>query len=359
MLESLRIGVLPKINPLSVRNIREFTPDTKPNLRQELRKDTFVKPPSFKGVPKWSTDFEIKRQKGLPCACCGKKTLTSSQFYYFSENIASKTGEALAKELTKHYKYYDPTEKLVVDELIKYSKNNPEAGIAQLVKIANQGTRAKLEDEQIQILDKINAIGEQLSNGDRAYLQRFINNSANTVRSREEEFKRKTFISNLQDMAKGSSYPEVYARIVQEAEKLPTSRLDIGAFLIKYSKDKRSEIEIAQRLLKPCLATTEHIIPRSTNEWGKKESELYKEDNTENFIIFCDDCNQRRKKRPYTEWIEMNPSMPHNLQNYLYAVGKRIRSGELRDYNDYPQDIVNTIEKVTNGLVKLQLPRTN
>jgi hypothetical protein len=356
MLESLRVGAFPKTPPLINGNIREFAPDTKPRLQQELRRDTFTRSTSFKGEPKWSDDFAIKRLEGIPCACCGKKTLTGAQISEFVNNVVGKTGSALGKELMKYYNYYDPIEKLVVGEIMKYSSINPDYNISQLVKVANAGTRAKLEFEQIRVLGEIGKIGEQLDDKEKTILEKFIKNNMRVIKSVDEEFKRKTFISGLGVIAKDSSNPDVYEKILQEAEKLPTSRVDVGAFFIKYSKDKRSQGEIAYRLLKPCLATTEHVVPRSVNEWGKKDSELHKEDNTANYLVFCDDCNGERAIMPYPELIKRKPDLPNSLQNYLYEVGKKIKSGELRGYDDYPQDIVETVTKATDGLIKLKLP---
>ena len=71
---------------------------------KELSADAFEKSKkiSFEGYACEPEKFEIKKLPGIPCACCGKTTITTTQLNDFAKVVESATGDDLARALKKY-----------------------------------------------------------------------------------------------------------------------------------------------------------------------------------------------------------------------------------------------------------------
>ncbi len=328
-------------NPFATPFFAGFVP------KERLEKDTFEKNNiSFEGKNCSTSNFEVKFLYDINCPSCNKTMVTSNQLNSFIKNVDHKSGENLIKIIKRYDKYYHDTEKEVADKICNYAVENPKLNISEIVKALSIEHQENLVQEQNAILDQLRKEADTLEESEKEEYIAFINDSMEASRNFEDEkyFKRKTFLDNLSEIGKNLKDQENFDRIYEIACKLPTSANSANAFFIKYSR--RGDEEIARRLLNPSLTTTEHVHPRS------KEGE----NNTANYIAMCAECNSNRGSMPYLEWFKTHPDMPKNLQNYVNIIAERIKSKELRGYDSYLFEIIDTIERETDGKLKLQKP---
>lgn len=322
-----------------------------PKMYNAPVKDTFEKRQdvSFVGKSCSTNNFEVKFLYDIDCPSCAKPMVTSNQMNSFIKNIDHKTGENLIKVIKRYDKYYHDTEKAVADEICEYAVENPQANISQIVKELSIQHQENLIKEQNEILAKLKAESKTLEKSEREQYEELIDKAINASKNFDEQnyFKRKTFLSDLSELGSNLKDEKNFERIYSIAQNLPTSSNSINAFFIKYSR--RGEEEIARRLLNPSLTTTEHVHPRAKDG----------ENNTSNYIAMCAECNSNRGHMPYLDWFKEHPEMPENLQKYVNTVAERIKSKELRGYNSYLYEIIKTIEKETDGKLKLEMPDMN
>ena len=74
-------------------------------------------------------------------------------------------------------------------------------------------------------------------------------------------FSRKSFIYDLAKLLRGVNKPELEEQLINIAQKLPTSKECLSAYILKSAGE--SSNKIAYRLLWPSTASVEHILPSS------------------------------------------------------------------------------------------------
>ncbi len=306
---------------------------------------------SFKGVECHPSNFKIKMAYGVICPCCGHVMLTKKQSNAFVARVSNKTGEDLQKELEKELPYFRENEKQIANILISDSKNNPDMDLSQLVTLEARDGIGSLECSQKAIINDIRKQAEGLSSKKREQLLSILDDEESLIDNSDDfvHFKRRNFVDKIEKFkirCVGKD-KETASYISDLAKNMPTSAMNKDAFFVKYKR--RTNADIARRLVLPSLATTEHIRPQSKN--GKN--------NTDNYIPLCSDCNSRRGNISYSEWFKIHPEMPSNLQEYLNQVSAMIKNKEFigwEIYDTYIDDVIKAVYEETNGALRLKKP---
>lgn len=284
-------------------------------------------------VPCAPKNFQIIKLEDIPCPSCGLIMPTKAQQGEFIETVRNATGKDLIKTLEKYKNYYQKTELKVVDEIISTAQDFQDKKLFEIIIIMDFRHRPKLENAQYNIFKNIEEISKGLSKDEKDTVHNITLEARKLVSGEDEEkvFKRKDFLREIYDVEVKAENRAIHRAMYKEAIKLPTSSSDIAAFCAKYSREKTSD-RIAERLLMPSVATTEHVKP--TSRGGKNL--LY------NYISECGYCNWTRHSIPYKQWVkEYQPDMVVNAQNYFDEVSKRINDGEIPKkymevYENYP-----------------------
>ncbi len=307
--------------------------------------------PSFGGMQCSPSTFNIKHAYGIDCPCCGQPMLTHSQVDLFAKRTKDKKGDELQNELLKKYEFYRPNEREIVDILVQDSKMNPEFSLSDIVSCESAGSLNGLEVVQKNIIEDMKTKTKDLSPDVREYLGVILDDALDAIDDSNDDvyFKRKDFISRIQNSSLFLDAPDrrIIDSLVDEAETMPSSSTSKDAFFVKYSR--RSNEEIARRLVLPALSTTEHIVPQSRD--GAND--------IENYIPLCGKCNSERGNTPYDRWFAMHPEMPVNLQKYILQVSDMIENREFAGYqyyDTYVDDVIKTIYTETGGKLKLKTP---
>ena len=118
-------------------------------------------------------------------------------------------------------------------------------------------------------------------------------------------FSRKGFIYDLDKMLRDLPDTELRERMVAIAEKLPTSRDCVSAYIMKHRNDPSEKI--AYKLIWPSMASVEHIHPRACGG----------PDAMSNFGGACTRINSDRSSMDFVDYMKINPNVKKYCQQYV------------------------------------------
>lgn len=215
----------------------------------------------------------------LPCAYTGIEMISQKQF---DELIQTKvlTGNSadVIKELKKFEKSLFPVENGIFNILKSLSEKYPEKNLQELLKLKYPIAEKKLIQQQANTLNRINMVIRDLPKEEFLKIREIVQESFDKIfapnPNPQDRFKRKALLYKLKNQ--NLTNKKIQKRIIKLAEKLPNSETSVNSFIVKYSEPYRiryenknpkqipqTSEEIALRLLRPSLATEEHIYPQA------------------------------------------------------------------------------------------------
>lgn len=215
----------------------------------------------------------------LPCAYTGIEMISQKQF---DELIQTKvlTGNSadVIKVLKKFEKSLFPVENGIFNILKSLSEKYPEKNLQELLKLKYPIAEKKLIQQQANTLNRINMIIRDLPKEEFLKIREIVQESFDKIfapnPNPQDRFKRKALLYKLK--TQNLTNKKIQKRIIKLAEKLPNSETSVNSFIVKYSEPYRiryenknpkripqTSEEIALRLLRPSLATEEHIYPQA------------------------------------------------------------------------------------------------
>lgn len=215
----------------------------------------------------------------LPCAYTGIEMISQKQF---DELIQTKvlTGNSadVIKELKKFEKSLFPVENGIFNILKSLSEKYPEKNLQELLKLKYPIAEKKLIQQQANTLNRINMVIRDLPKEEFLKIREIMQESFDKIfapnPNPQDRFKRKALLYKLK--TQNLTNKKIQKRIIKLAEKLPNSETSVNSFIVKYSEPYRiryenknpkqipqTSEEIALRLLRPSLATEEHIYPQA------------------------------------------------------------------------------------------------
>lgn len=215
----------------------------------------------------------------LPCAYTGIEMISQKQF---DELIQTKvlTGNSadVIKVLKKFEKSLFPVENGIFNILKSLSEKYPEKNLQELLKLKYPIAEKKLIQQQANTLNRINMVIRDLPKEEFLKIREIVQESFDKIfapnPNPQDRFKRKALLYKLK--TQNLTNKKIQKRIIKLAEKLPNSETSVNSFIVKYSEPYRiryenknpkqipqTSEEIALRLLRPSLATEEHIYPQA------------------------------------------------------------------------------------------------
>lgn len=225
------------------------------------------------------TFFRKISNEHLPCAYTGIEMISQKQF---DELIQTKvlTGNSadVIKELKKFEKSLFPVENGIFNILKSLSEKYPEKNLQELLKLKYPIAEKKLIQQQANTLNRINMVIRDLPKEEFLKIREIVQESFDKIfapnPNPQDRFKRKALLYKLK--TQNLTNKKIQKRIIKLAEKLPNSETSVNSFIVKYSEPYRiryenknpkkipqTSEEIALRLLRPSLATEEHIYPQA------------------------------------------------------------------------------------------------
>lgn len=301
---------------------------------------------TFKGHHCDKSNFQVKREEGIPCACCGRLMMTNDGVKHFENKAVGLTGENLQQLLTVNMDYFRGTEKAVVNFLLKTSKENPDLTLKGLLTKYSPNAKVLLEDEQFIVMNELKEKASVL--GKDNIVEKCVDKAIDKIKygTDKNHFERVPFLKEMVKTTNKLQDKELAGQLLDIAVKIPMSKNSIEAFIVKYAHGDKDDKAIAHRLAQTAVSTAEHIHPDT----------LGGPDNTANYVAECGDCNSKRGHMPLEEWMQNFPNMPRSVQRNIDEVTERIINGNLGGrYDDYPIDIQRTMERETDGIIKIKV----
>ena len=225
--------------------------------------------------------FRKLAQEGLPCAYTGIRMIPRADVDSLIKiQVLNKKSEVALKYL-KPYKdslYDDSIEKRIFNYLENEAKKHPDMKLQDLLKLKYNSAEKSLVSQQAKILDQIILMSRKLPKADYLKIRKLAQISFEKILAQdpfpEERFRRKDFLYALKEL--DISDEKIKQAMIHKAEKLPQSSNSINAFIVKYSqpykfkinnegrisKTARDSEDLVLRLLRPSIATDEHIYPQ-------------------------------------------------------------------------------------------------
>lgn len=215
----------------------------------------------------------------LPCAYTGIEMISQKQFdELIQTKVLSGNSADVIKELKKFEKSLFPVENGIFNILKSLSEKYPEKNLQELLKLKYPIAEKKLIQQQANILNRINMVIRDLPKEEFLKIREIVQESFDKIfapnPNPQDRFKRKALLYKLK--TQNLTNKKIQKRIIKLAEKLPNSETSVNSFIVKYSEPYRiryenknpkqipqTSEEIALRLLRPSLATEEHIYPQA------------------------------------------------------------------------------------------------
>ncbi|MBR6298063.1 MAG: hypothetical protein IKR34_02340 [Candidatus Gastranaerophilales bacterium] len=318
---------------------------------------------SFGGKYCSTENFKVKRIENLKCPVCGKIMLSDKQINSFVKDVAPKKGEQLVQALEKYeddYVFtnkrlsgktsiYRPVSQDAVDIIKHLAKEYPNEDLFGLFQIQKQKSMQELIPMQLDIMRKFEeyALSHATDDEHKEKLKSLIEEYTKQIYGLSAtQFARKAFISAAVGSFSDETEKKEVNQIVQE---MPNSKSKVHAFFIKYGNKISNSEDAAKSFVIQAIPTAEHIQPKSKGG----------ENMLSNYIADCGYCNNTRLSLDFYEWVKEIPDFQEKLQEYLSEVQEAIDKGALDlEYQKYISAVIEKIENLSNGEIKLQLTKS-
>ena len=286
----------------------------------------------------------VRFDESVRCPCCGErmKKFDKTEARKFAKEISKKKGTDLADDLRRNMKKFQANKRSLVREIIRLAPKYPDKKLSEILGVLSLKYTDILRMKQIVIamqisreIDNITPENESVINKWQVeQIQRIIN------ASEEGDFRNKHLVASFIKKAKEQNIEIDEDKIRTYFDKLPSSKKDPAAFVVKYQR--RDSREAAYRLLKNVEPTIEHIIPFAES----------RNNHTENLLVMCSDCNTIRGSMSYDDFITQHPEMLQNIDKYFADIRRVINTSkdqmspeDREQYKTYVQDVQATLEK--------------
>ncbi len=312
-----------------------------------------------------------KNEFKLPFRDLIKKTNNPSNYFPDINDFYKVAPEIYNKQLIETlepFKFYMHSVESSAFELIKKLHSQfPQRTFQQLLSMLREPNLKTLENEQLEILNRIEQILKPLhtrttteTRGDRKdkiialEIKILITDTKNIMKhsSSDEGFRRKVFIRNLNNLTKQGYNRALFGDIRKLAEKLPTSRTSKSAFIVKYSGkvsapdgtfQYKSSQGIAHNLICSAQFTLDHLLALG----------LGGENSLHNAVGACAHCNNELKgKIKFKQFIKR----PHVIENIKFHMQYLIDNvDKIHDGENNIRNLAKTLEELSEGKIKIDL----
>jgi chorismate mutase len=338
-------------------------------------RDTFVKNNDIRDNLTFGYGFDLKKVKDVPCAYCGEDAVSTADI----QSLSKLKGNALANKLSEYleegHSVLNKIDKAAIERIIEIAQDNPDKTGRQLLPVIFVDARKHLIIKQQGVFFRVEKLASSI---DSAPLKSFIqevksqdkilepNISLSELSDfllREQQIKyRKEIVETVLQLKKESgkkkAQNEKWGQVIEEIGKLPSSKNDEDAYLVKYvakaiKKNIRSEnddiiYELTEspdifyaRILSPILSSAEHVKPYS-DEGVCSAS---------NYLLTHSYCNHLRGNEPWAKYMIKHPEKLDKVVENLAYVNDKILH---KNYDTKYPDLKNYIPYIINTL-KLEI----
>lgn len=308
-------------------------------------------------------EFFLADFNDLPCPCCGVKMLSNKEWEKLNNDVLGHSSEKAVEALSKYEEYMHPVEKACFNEIKELSKKNPQKRLDEILASVREYHLKRLMVKELDVLNVVEEASATLPEKQFKAFKSLTDQAEENIIKQDsgDSFKRKDFLSKAHGLIEEfpKSEKATGEHLFEIIKTLPSSDKDADAFMVKYSGknekgQKRSSKEIGQSLLTPSLGTFEHVKPKYVGgDYGDS-----------NGLLECKECNNNRGHLSFEEFAKLHPLMitnPNNpegkgnLQMHMDLIIEKIKKGLIKDHNNYPKEISETLKRESDGIIKLDI----
>ena len=295
---------------------------------------------------KTSAGKPLRRLRNITCPYRGTLIMPTNFIKGFENRLVKcKTTQDGVILLSEYQDYMLPVEKSVFAIFKDFALLNPDDNFQNCLRMIKTNCLNKLKLEEMEVLDDVDLLSRKLSPLSALKIRHKTTKCRQLILSdsKKDTFKRKNFLSSLEEVVVNDNEKEIFNDIKNKALFLPTSDSSKNAFVVKYST--RSPKEIARRIFIASTGSIEHITPASKGG-GNMLS---------NFLLTTASGNRYRENMPLTEYIKRHPKIPQYMQLYINDVIREIELGNMQGYETYPYKVKQKLMEESDGRIMISL----
>lgn len=288
----------------------------------------------------------LRRLRNITCPYRGIKIIPGTALKPFERGLADCHNAEESVELLSDYaESLLPTEKSIYAILKDFAQLNPNDNIENCLQMLYTKSLTRLKLEEFCVLDEVDRLSCKLSPSTAIRLREKTTHCRQLILSdnKKDTFKRKTFLSSLEEIQVKENEREIFGDIKNKALFLPTSGSSKHAFIVKYAS--RTQTEAIRRIFIASTGSIEHIIPQShggLNTIG-------------NFLWTTASGNRFRENMPLLWYIKRFPKIPNYAQMYIDDVIREIHNGKLEGNETYPYKVKQKLLEASEGRILISL----
>ena len=290
----------------------------------------------------------LKKLKNITCPYRGIKIISQDATKNFEKELAKiRTAFEAVQLLSKYKNHFLKTESELFSIFHNFVLLNPDDNLQNCLQMIKTNCLTKLKLEEFEVLDDVDILSRKLSTHTALKLRAKTTKCRHIILSdsSRDTFKRKEFLSSLEEIIPNENEKEIFSEIKNKALFLPTSESSKNAFVVKYSK--RNQTEITRRLFIASTGSIEHIVPYSeggVNSIG-------------NFLLTCASGNRYRENMSLVNYTKRFPKIPEYCQKYIDDIIEIIHLGGLKGNETYPYKIKEKLAQVSQGRIMISLSK--
>lgn len=300
------------------------------------------------------SEYIFADYEGIPCACCGVTTITHNQKVKLFKIINECENLSELKNVMSLYsKHVNTKNRIIYDRFCQIMKENPDITEDKLMEslrvLSKQDINKELADVKEKIINYTNKNSKKLNYLEKEFVKDFIYELDNRFSKTpvNEMFCYDDYDDAVSD--KLDKIKDPYSKDLIKIAKKNIKALYRKDFIVKPStlvidKSGGEAKAMFQNIFKMSVITVDH----------RKAKDLGGEDDYNNKVGYCKDCNNEKSRTPYVVWVGMHPEINQNLPRHLRAISKIIKDNGLKDMVDYPEKTARTSMRLARG--KLNIP---
>ena len=272
----------------------------------------------------------------------------------FSRSRSKLKGSAVVmKHMAKFKESLQGSKLETFEQLEIYARKYPRKSLNEILDIKEIYEFHTMKDllQRAEMREKLNYHYDNIENilkKTKAFTEDEINElkqNADNLYSTERDSEARVQLTKdmYENALKSKNLEKLKFKIFDELSQVPKTFMTKDSFLAFAHNRHYSDAKIIESLLVPSMSSFEHIIPRSMGG----------ADQAKNGIILCADCNEKRKTRPYSEFLKYHPQMPFNTNKQINFVADMILKEKLGGpFRYWPVQVSETLNEYTDGKIK-------
>lgn len=281
----------------------------------------------------------------------------SEAFEYINEmtKLIAHNSRYIMDEMEKLNPQFKEPEKMIYEELQELSYKYPNKTFFDILNTPriHEKHLSALKKKQMDALKDVYNLTPELKDESAQKLHENLKEAKKIFNEESAEITHKrgrvikSFNNIIDNLDEGGQKKKELKKAI---EKLPDSKTDLDAFMIK-SSQKNSNAMI-ETLVGRIRNTFEHVKPHHReNDNGKS--------NISNYICLCGKCNEKRKRTPYKIFLNTNKEMVHNSQRQINKIIYYINQGLLKGHDFYPNTIKKALGTESGNKIIIDITKLN